>query len=372
MNPSNILFIAEGQTGDLLLLTPAIRAVKKQYPSSSIKLLVLQRRENKLDNEVINFNRIFIDSESNVLKKNKNIDEIFIINHSALKSIKGFKHFKIEADIISFLRKQNFDTAICTFPNDRFLIWSYFIGAKIRVGQNKKWMSFLLNRVCDSKKEDTGVLNYYLELVKKIDAQETSFETDFEIATEAVVWADEIFAANGIIDREKIIVIHPGASGSYKIWPPEKFALLINELSKNHQVILCSGGSDDHIFNDIKKLSNDFIRIDDGNNIHRLAAVFKKSCLVITNDSGPRHLAAAVKARSLALFRKYNDNAWKIYPENNMTATIQSLSNCIFCEPGKCNDLIPQGEKFGSYCMREIKVEEVVKRAEELISNETY
>ena len=43
-SPQRLLFIAEGQLGDLLLLTPALRAVKESFPASHLTVLVLQRR----------------------------------------------------------------------------------------------------------------------------------------------------------------------------------------------------------------------------------------------------------------------------------------------------------------------------------------
>ncbi len=54
MGLNKILFIAEGQLGDLLLLTPAIRAAKKTFPQASISLLMIQRRNNNFNIEQIN------------------------------------------------------------------------------------------------------------------------------------------------------------------------------------------------------------------------------------------------------------------------------------------------------------------------------
>ena len=90
--------------------------------------------------------------------------------------------------------------------------------------------------------------------------------------------------------------------------------------------------------------------------------------MTITNDSGPRHLSSALNIPNLTLFRKFHDKAWKVYPENNSTATIQSTKECTFCNKGECNDKIPGEEIFGSHCIREITVNEVYEKIVEMLS----
>ncbi len=166
----------------------------------------------------------------------------------------------------------------------------------------------------------------------------------------------------------------PGASGNYKIWPPENYAQLIQGLSEkeNAKIILCYGEDDsiviDLIKNNLQKdAETKLVFVNAGNDLNKLAEVFQNCNLTITNDSGPRHLSAALGVPNLTLFRRYHDRAWKVYPENKFTSTIQSKKECAFCNKLECNDRIPKDEMFGSYCMREITVDEVLLKINDLL-----
>ena len=366
METKKILFIAEGQLGDLLLLTPAIKVVKKTFPQTSISLLIIQRRNNNFSIEKINtIEDILIDNSNNPLIDNPNVDEIYVINHNAMRALKGLKKITLEFQVIKFIRQKNFNTVICTFPHDRFILWAFVSGAKIRIGQSSQSFSFLLTHKINIKKEDVGVLNYYLEMVKSIGTKPDSNKTEFYIDKKSEDWFEQ-FAIDNSLHNKKLIAIHPGASGDYKIWPPENYAQLIQGLSEkeNAKIILCYGEGDsiviDLIKNNLQKdVETKLVFVNADNDLNKLAEVFQNCNLTITNDSGPRHLSAALNIPNLTLFRKFHDRAWKVYPENNFTATIQSTKECEFCNKGECNNKIPEGEIFGSYCMREISVDKV-------------
>ncbi len=377
MAPQKILFISEGQLGDLLLLTPAIRAVKKSFPPALVTLLIIQRRNNNFNIDSIDsLNDVIVDSSCNPLINNPFIENIFIINHNAIRSLRGFKKIKLELQLIKFLRQKKYDAAISTFPHDRFIIWAFASGAKIRCGEANQTFSFLLTHKIKKTKEDLGVLKYYLELVKRIGAKEDSTKTDYYVTDDSLKWANNFLSENKLKDEQnKFIAIHPGASGNYKIWSPENFAALIQKLNneKNIKVILCFGENDSLITNQIKNYLTDdeaanILFTTTENDLNKMAALFKNCNLTITNDSGPRHLSAAVGTPNITLFRKHHDKAWKVYPENNFTSTIQSKIECPHCSAGECNDKIPDDKIFGSYCMREITVAEVHKKIKKVIA----
>ncbi len=243
MRIKNILFIAEGQLGDLLLLMPAIRSIKKTFPQSSISLLIIQRRNNKFNAAQINsIKDVLIDNSTNPLISNPNVDDIIVINHNAMRALKGLKKIKLEFQVINLIRQKKFDAVICTFPHDRFIFWAFASGAKIRIGESNQSFSFLLTNKINTKKEDIGVLNYYLEMVKSIGAMSNSNKTEYYIDKNSKEWFEQFVNENGL-NNKKLVAIHPGASGDYKIWPPDNFASLIQRLNEieNTKIILCYG-----------------------------------------------------------------------------------------------------------------------------------
>ena len=384
MKISNVLFIAEGQLGDLLLLTPALRAMKETYPSASLSVLVLERHQPahlmRLRNEDRDItpdsldrddsDQLVVESSNNVLLSNPNVDKVYILNRNALRSLARVRRARAEFQTVSFLRSKKFDAAICTFPEDRFALWAFASGAQVRVGQKKQGFSWLLTRTPEIEKSNKGVLEYYCDLVRIIGAKVTSARTEYIIPESARSWADEFLRKHGLNTSQKLVAVHPGASGDYKIWPPDRFASLIDcvQTDLGVPIILCYGRGDEAVVDEIKpRLKKEVIEVNVERNVGNLAAIFKLCWLCILNDSGPRHLAVAVGVPSLAFFRQHHDIEWKIYPENESTATLQAKQPCSACPAGMCKDKIPAGDRFGSHCVRMISVEQAVARVRKLL-----
>jgi len=374
MNSQRILFIAEGQLGDLLLLTPALRAAKESFPQSFISVLVVERR-NSDDSKQHPFDDLTATSaerESSVLSTNKNVDELLVLNRQALRFLNGLARVRAELAIITFLRRKRFDTVICTFPEDRFVQWAIASGARIRVGQRKQGLHWLLTHKPNIEKSQRGVLKYYCELERAVGATVHSTETEYIVPESSKKWADDFLRSKNISSTRQVVAIHPGASGDYKIWPPERYALVIDHLAKKGlQVLLLNGAIDEQIINEIRKrVQHSFVEVRTGNKVGDLAAIIQRCELCITNDSGPRHLAVAVGTLSLAFFRQHHDTEWGVYEENNWLATLKASGQCPVCPPDVCLDKIPEGERFASHCLRMICVEEAVQQVEKMLATD--
>ena len=98
-----------------------------------------------------------------------------------------------------------------------------------------------------------------------------------------------------------------------------------------------------------------------------LAALLEKCVLCVSNNSGPRHLAVACGVRSLALIPRFDDVEWKIYADETEAGTMQSREECPACPRTACRNTLPPGERYGSYCMRALRVEEVAARVDLLL-----
>lgn len=364
MSSQRILFIAEGQLGDLLLLTPALRAVKDSFPSSFLSVLVVDRRTPLCLNRIPSMYDVPL--ESCPLSTNKNVDELILISRQFLRGAKGFHRLRCETSLVRLLRRKRFDTVVCTFPEDRFALWAFASGAKTRIGQRNQSLHWLLTRVPPILKTDRGVLEYYCDLARAIGATIRSTKTEYTISPEADDWAEQTLRHYALAGK-KIIALHPGASGDYRIWQPERYAELIDRLSSKATVVLIGGKFDEPIIAAIKNsLRSDVIHVSidwNGN----LAALLRRCALCISNNSGPRHLAIAVGTPSLALFGRHQEREWAAYEESDCITTVRGIGVCPVCPPNECLDKNPHGEQFGSHCIRMISVNDVVLRVEQML-----
>ncbi len=373
MDPRRILFIAEGQLGDLLLLTPAIRAVRRAYAAATIAVLVLKRHAQNLRGRTAGVLPVgpLDRSADSVLATNRNVDELYELDRVALRNLHGFRRVKAELGIVQSLRRKHFDAVICTFPQDRFVLWAFFTGARVRVGQQRQPLRRLLTHRPDIQKADLGVLRYYGSLAGALGAPAADFGTEYSVPEGSRRRMGEILARLGIRSGEPVVVLHPGATGDYKIWPPERFASLARQLqtSGKARILVSCGAMDEPVvetLSDSLHASVPVIRT--GESIADLAALLERSSLLISNDSGPRHLAVAVGVPTLALFRKHQQREWGSYPATPQCVILEGIDSCPACPADVCRDRLPSGEIYGAHCLRMVGVEEVVSAAEKMLA----
>lgn len=372
MNPDRVLLIAEGQLGDLLLLTPALRAIKRTYPLAIVSVLVVERRPSIIPaaRSEEGLPQLLFSDKSTALSGNANVDAMYVLDRSALRSRVGFQRIRAELEVIRFLRSKKFDTVICTFPEDRFVAWAFLSGAAVRIGQKEQPLSWLLSSTPDIRKDSRGVLEYYCDLVGALGAKVESTRTECFVPVSSARRMDEALAGLNIDRTKDLVAVHPGATGDYKIWPPERFAALIDHLQRHCsvQVVLCGGALDKPVLDAIEqRLQKRVAVVDTSFSIGDLAAVLQRSLLCVSNDSGPRHLAVAVGTPTLALFRQFHEREWKIYPESPTCVTLVGLGQCPVCPAGACLDRVPEGEQYGSYCLRMVSLDSAVEQIEHAV-----
>jgi len=363
MTIRRILFAAEGQLGDLLLLTPALRATRESFPRSHITVLVVQRRhyggEGESGSGVL---RVATgEGTSAVITDSELVDEVVEVDRPLVRSLRGLPRLRAEWEIISFLRKAKPEAVVCTFPQDRFVLWALFSGARLRVGQKRQALARLLTSAPDLERGKGGVLRYYADLVTALGAVVRRYDTEYRVREPARVWAEEFLRSRGVDGTLPLVVVHPGATGPYKIWPPERFAALIDELQRSGlaRVILCGSDFDREVVEQVRgHLRTEVLEANPGGSVPRLAALLSRCKLAIANDSGPRHLSLALGTHTIAFMPRFQDREWGIPEYGESSVLLQGSERCSLCPEGECSNSIPPGEEYGSRCMRMISVEQ--------------
>ncbi|OQX54352.1 MAG: hypothetical protein B5M48_01175 [Candidatus Omnitrophica bacterium 4484_213] len=305
-----ILLIRTDRFGEFILNLPAFRAVRKGFPNSHIAVMAQPYiRELIEDNPDINE---VIDYE---LENQKGI-------------LPGLK-------LSWFLKKKKFDLAIIFNPSKKFNIITFLAGIPLRVGYERKW-GFLLTHKIEDKKYlgEKHEVEYNLDLVRLITRRtftplNTPPQAEFNGASATrftlkdknpfipVKKEDDEFVekrltnlylhVGGVSGEEgTLIAIHPWTSNSQKQWPIGNFVELADKISQWEKVkVVIIGGKEEREFsqqyfaNNVKGIVNFAGEFTLGQS----AALLKRCKLLVSCDSGPVHLAAAVGTPVLALFR---------------------------------------------------------------------
>ncbi len=291
-----ILLINIKYLGDLIVSTPGIRALRKHEPNAQIVFLLRKGYEE-------------------VLANNPNVDKIISFD-AGMKGNSGFDKIIEGIKFIKKIRNEKFNVVISMHPGDRTAFWAWFSGAKIRIAPLKQSFSFLFNRKVKVDEDSISYLNYYNRIIEEYTGSIENTRTEFFTFENDEQWAGQFLSENGIAENNIIIAIHPGASEPTKIWPADSFIELINKLKKNKniKIVLVEGPQDKIICESIysKFTGNEIVNISSAG-ISKTCALLKRCNLLITHDTGTRHLAVAVQTPVLALVPEDNLSFWNFY-----------------------------------------------------------
>jgi lipopolysaccharide heptosyltransferase II len=282
-----ILLFKVGAIGDVIMTTPLVRQIRNNFPDARIDYLV-----GKTSSEVLN--------------KNKNIDEIITFDEGIFFKKKAFSLI----NLIKLVKRRKYDTVFVLDKHWIFNLVASFFGIPSRIGFDRlgKEGLFLTKKAFfDGSQHE---ILYYLDLCMAagMHINKKDIIPDIFTSKKDADFADSVFKKHGLNKNSVCIAAggakNPGQSVSLKLWPRENFASLISELVKKTKVILVGDKDDVETSQWIvkKTKSKDVIDLTGKTTIHKTASIMRKCRAVICNDTGPMHMASAVNKRIISIF----------------------------------------------------------------------
>lgn len=282
-----ILLIQHRQIGDVLMCTPALRELRKNFIGAEITFMV----EN---------------FSSCALMHNRNIDK-FIIPSRKMSPAEYVQ-------LIMRLKKEKFDIVIDFFQNPKSAAITWFSRANKRISFKRKWRNWPYTITVDPGHDDQYAAKQKLRLLKPLEIKTSDdYLLDLYVPDEDRKWADALFNRLGFKSDDLILALSPVSRRAYKVWPGEYFAQLCNHLIKKYSAkILFTWGPGEKSF--INEIVCKMDKKPDCNysisTIQQLKALFEKSSLFIGNDNGPRHIAISGDIPTVGLFGTTNPLRW--------------------------------------------------------------
>ncbi|MEP7015908.1 MAG: putative lipopolysaccharide heptosyltransferase III [Verrucomicrobiota bacterium] len=285
----NILLLQLKRIGDLIVTTPAIVAVRKQFPDAQVTLVI--------SNEC-----------AALAPAISNVDRIFVVR-------RGLS----DAAVLIALARGKFDYCIDFTRNDRSALLTFLSGARQRVVSERikhksKTRARVYNEFVPHRMRDMQTLDYNLALVGPLGIKDASRQLHLDLPTAAHEKAEQL-CREANMDTE-FIVLHPGSARVEKFWPAERWAEVIDDaqLKRNLKAVITGGGSDfeqGHIRDIKSKLRGSAVDLSGKTDLLTLAALIGRARLLITVDSAPMHLAAATGTPQVVLFGPTNPFHWR-------------------------------------------------------------
>ena len=337
-----ILIARTDRIGDVLLSTPVFRAVREVCPTSHIAILVRPYAED-------------------IVSGNPYIDEVIVYDKDGIhKSWLGTFLFALR------LRRKKFDTAIILHPTNRIHIITALAGIPARIGFNKK-LGFLLTKKIPHTKQfgEKHEMEYTLDVIRAVGIRPSHKVLYFPISRNICKKMEGYLGKTNVGGGGIFVAINPSASCPSKRWPIDYFARLADELVERAgaKIILISAADDKIYASEMlgKMKHKEALDFSGRTTVAELGALLRHCSLLISNDSGPVHIAAAVGTPVISIFGRMDPGLsptrWKPLGENCIT--FHKDVGCRPCLAHRC--------KIGFKCLSTIGVEEIFDAAEKLL-----
>lgn len=344
LNHKKILVTFLMHLGDLTLTTPFIRALREAAPDSHITMLV----DEKLKDVVLH---------------NPCLDEVITIDKkgrdNSILALLSCAHN---------LGRMHFDLLINLHPNER----CSFICAMTRVGTRagctnwlfKPWFSVLTP--LDRKKHAADM---YLDVLTRLGVNKLSHH-GLEIfpGLDDVQFSETFWQEQGVLHTDKLIGFNIGSAVETKRWAPERFAEVADTLaSRGYRSVFFGGTMDEAMVQEaVTHMDSKPIIATGQFTIGQLAAAMRRCSLIVTNDSGPMHVAISQRVPIIAMYGPSHPELYGPYTERATIVTAQPP--CPGCAAGMkhhCDD-----PRYNMRCMKELTVEQVLTACEQWLTKE--
>jgi heptosyltransferase-2 len=223
-------------------------------------------------------------------------------------------------------------------------------------------------RLPNGRYKPISAVDYYLALAEMLGAHCISRELSLPLEPEREVEADALLAACGVDRNRPVVMLNPGASfGTSKMWSAERYAALADMLIERRgtQVIINAAPAERRIAGWVARAMRNAPAIsfaDRDNSLGLLKALLRRCDLLVTNDTGARHLAAGAGIAVVTIFGSTDPEWARIdYPREQI---VRVDVECGPCQQKLCPQ--PAGPNYHK-CLEHVDPKMVYEAAEELL-----
>ncbi|MEW6440805.1 MAG: glycosyltransferase family 9 protein [bacterium] len=334
-----ILVIRTDRLGDLILSFPVIEALRAAYPRAEIDLLVSAYA-------------------APLARLQRSVREV---------GVDGFPGVRGVPDLVRWLNLRSYDVALHLYPRPRLALSTFLARIPIRIGTRYRFYSSLFNLRVPLHRKDSGMherdLNLLLLRPLGLSVTGATLEAGIRVPEPARAEIRGLLRQEGLDAGRPLIALHPGSGGSSLNWPLESFGRLAKLLCGEGFAVLVTGTEEEResVRTVVAAAEGKPIDLAGRLDLVRLAALLECADLVVTNSTGPLHLADALGTRVLGLFSPFRSalpDRWGPYSQP-AHVLLPPGAPCDRCRSDSCAD---------ASCMERIRPEEVMRKIHEILA----
>ena len=322
--PQRILVVQPNWVGDAVMATPTLRALRELYPAAHISYLL--RRYVKPIYEGLPW-----------------ADRLITYRTGKTRAKAGKGTF----DVAARLRAGKFDLAVLLPNSFKSALICKMAGIDRIIGYERDGRGFLLDDKLLPVKEKgkfipTPIVKYYMGLAHYLGSQQRDLKLELFVTDSERREAQQVLTRAGLdIDLHRpaarglppLVIINPGAQyGAAKCWLPEHFAQLADRMIEElGATVLVSGAPKERPIIDAITARMTHAAVDlsrAGMSLGALKEIVRRCDLMVTNDTGPRHIAAAFDVPVVTVFGPTHPQWTEIYYAKERQVAVK-----VFCGP---------------------------------------
>lgn len=342
----NILCIRLDTLGDVLMTTPAMRAIKAGLPDRKLTLLTSQ-------------------AGAPIGSLIPEVDATIIYEAPWMKAIVPGIDPKQDFELVDKLYRLGFDAAVIftVFSQNPLpsALMAYLAGIPLRLAHCRENPYHLLTHwVPETDHRGQAQIRHevrrQLDLVGSVGFQAQDDRLSLQISESAIRKAYGKLNAIGLEMDQPWLVMHPGASAASRRYPPQHFAAAAQRLADEYgfQILFTGIDSEKELIESIRmEMRADSVSLAGRLSIEEFSALLSLAPLLISNNTGPVHIASAVGTPVVDLYALTNPQhtAWKV-PHRILFYDVP----CKFCYKSTC----PMGHHD---CLRLVSPDAVIEAA---------
>ena len=324
-NVRRLVAIRLDNIGDVVMLGPALRALRRELPDASITLMASP-------------------AGAQVAPLLPWIDEVF-----ALSAVWQDASWKMPLDprreqsLVENMAKRNFDAAIIftSFSQSPYppAYVCYLAGIPLRIGQSREFGGSLLTQWVTPPPDSAHQVDRNLHLLAAAGFSEESSDLEVDVPESARLAADALLQSHGMGASERFVLLAPGASCSARRYDSARFAEAMRLVSARSgmRVVIVGNEKERALASEIGEAigRRTAVSIAGETDIPQLAAVIERASVVVANDSGPMHLADALRRPIVITFSGTElESQWA--PRTAAAVLLRRATDCSPCYAFNC------------------------------------
>jgi heptosyltransferase III len=322
-NINRILVIKLRAVGDVLLSTPVVQNLHDYFPLAHIDFLT-----DKFASEVVIGNPWV----SNVLTFDRKSDS--------------------SIGIIRKVREKNYDLIIDLFSNPRSAIITGLSGARFRAGFPFRWRKYAFNIIIPPRTGNIHNIDFNLDALRKLDIPVNHFQPYFPLEELSKHFAGEWLRGEGL-DGKLVVGLNPSGGWYTKRWGLDHYARLGDLIGERYgaSIIVLWGPGEEEDARFIQQRMKMQAHVIPKTSLAQLGAFIHRCAFIVSNDSGPMHIAASLGIPTLGIFGPTNPRQQGPYGDKHRWVRNEGL-DCLECSLTVC--------PIGNICMTQLEVERVM------------